>query len=274
MRQQQQMTNLVDRGKLVLATAILLSIFLTWLFSVQLCQASNPFFSTQILSPTNSTYDTERIVLETVTNGLTGANVHYSVNYSLDGKENVTVPFTVESHQGSFQITMTGCSTLPLLPDGSHHVTVCQEVEADSSPPMAYSERYTIDFTVDDQSSPSILSLSIGNKTYTQDTLQLNFTLDSPTCWIGYSLDKQSNVTVVGNTTLTNLPAGSHDIQIFANDTVGNMANTNITYFTISQPSNNIDSNQTNIILAIAATVTLVVVYLAILKSRSRQVLK
>jgi hypothetical protein len=162
---------------------------------------------------------------------------------------------------------MKGYSTLPSLSEGYHCIRVYQKVEADSSPPMTYSERYTVNFIVDNQKSPSIGNLSIENKTYTQDSLQLNFTLDEPTSWMGYSIDKQTNITTDGNTTLTNLPAGSHEIQVFANDTAGNMAASDIAYFTAAQMSNE-TSNQTNlssmalfVIIIIAVPLSLLVLF-------------
>jgi hypothetical protein len=63
---------------------------------------------------------------------------------------------------------------------------------------------------------------------------------------MGYSIDKQANITTDGNTTLTNLPTGSHEIQVFANDTAGNMVASDIAYFTVAQMSNE-TSNQTNL---------------------------
>jgi hypothetical protein len=267
MRKEQSIINGVDMGKPVMATAILLVIFLSFLFSIQLSQASNPWFSTVIVSPTNRTYSTDRIVLETTTNGLTGANVHYSITYSLDDKENITVPFTTESHERSFSITMKGYSTLPSLSEGSHSITIYQKVKADCTPPITHSEIYTVNFTVDDQKSPAIGNLSIENKTYTQDSLQLNFTIDEATSWMGYSLDKQANITTDGDTTLTNLPVGSHEIQVFANDTAGNMAASDIAYFTAAQISNE-TSNQTNlssmalfVIIILAVPLSLLVLF-------------
>jgi len=54
---------------------------------VGVAEASNPWFSTIIKSPTNSTYNTSPLILETTTNGLSGSNVYYSSTYSLDGSK-------------------------------------------------------------------------------------------------------------------------------------------------------------------------------------------
>lgn len=37
------------------------------------------------------------------------------------------------------------------------------------------------------------------NATYTAPTVDLNFTINEPAKWIGYSLDWQNNITITGN---------------------------------------------------------------------------
>jgi hypothetical protein len=132
-----------------------------------MANASNPMFSTQIQSPTNSTYSTGLINLETVTVCLIGSNIYYTTIYSLDGKENITIPLTAEHNEKSFQTTMKGLATLPLLSAGSHNVTVYQEVEAKSTPPEVYYESYAVSFSVAQQiqSNPSISFSPTPNQT-------------------------------------------------------------------------------------------------------------
>lgn len=64
------------------------------------------------------------------------------------------------------------------------------------------------------------------NVAYYKSHVPLNYTVTEPTSWIGYSLDNEPNVTITGNTTLIGLTDGSHDITLFANDTLGNMCAT------------------------------------------------
>ena len=63
--------------------------------------------------------------------------------------------------------------------------------------------------------------------------IPLNFTVNEPVSWIGYSLDKQANVTITENVTLTTLFEGYHDIIVFANDTFGNMGASERVFFTV-----------------------------------------
>ena len=51
--------------------------------------------------------------------------------------------------------------------------------------------------------------------------------------WMGYSLNGQQNKTILGNTTLTFPSDGSHQIQVFGNDSIGTMYQSNFKYFTV-----------------------------------------
>jgi len=94
---------------------------------------------------------------------------------------------------------------------------------------------YQLDF-----SPPEITIISPENKTYRAETVPLTFTVNESTSWMGYSLDGQENETITGNTTLTNLNNGSHNIIIHANDTSGNMGSSSKVYFTTSSPIHNL----------------------------------
>ena len=79
--------------------------------------------------------------------------------------------------------------------------------------------------------APIITITSPENKTYQRVTL--DFTLNRGAQWMGYSLDGQANVTVTGQTRLSNLAQGGHHIVMFANDSAGNMGISNSVYFSI-----------------------------------------
>jgi hypothetical protein len=96
---------------------------------------------------------------------------------------------------------------------------------------------YTASFSIVDTTPPTIQIISPQNTTYAANDVDLTFIIDEPTYWIGYSLDGQANVTSNGNTILTSLGEGSHNIIVYANDTYGNMGFSNIVYFTIDTTS-------------------------------------
>jgi hypothetical protein len=81
---------------------------------------------------------------------------------------------------------------------------------------------------------PTIHILSPQNQTYVRNYTSLNYTIDdySAISWAGYNLDGQANVTITGNTTLTNIPLGGHSIVVYSNDTFGNMGFSETVSFT------------------------------------------
>ena len=64
----------------------------------------------------------------------------------------------------------------------------------------------------------------------------LNFTVDQPTSWLGYSLDNLANVTIGGNTTLTGLSVGNHSLVVYGNNTFGDMAKSETIHFIAKEP--------------------------------------
>jgi len=87
---------------------------------------------------------------------------------------------------------------------------------------------------IPDVTPPTINILSPLNATYGTNFVDLTFTIDEPTSWIGYSLDNQQNSTIAGNITLTDLSEGAHHVIIYANDTSGNMGLSSRVYFTLN----------------------------------------
>jgi len=99
---------------------------------------------------------------------------------------------------------------------------------------------------VTDLYPPNIVVLSPENKTYSADSVPLNFTVDETTSWMGYSLDGQANVTTAVNTTLSSLLDGMHHVVVYANDTTGNMGASSTVYFTVdTTPPNITEVSQT-----------------------------
>ncbi|MDH5374686.1 MAG: cohesin domain-containing protein [Candidatus Bathyarchaeota archaeon] len=80
---------------------------------------------------------------------------------------------------------------------------------------------------------PSVTIISPQNTTYATSSVPLTFFVNASTSWIGYSLDNEANVTIAGNTTLTSLSDGCHNVVVYANDTFGNMGNSGKIYFTV-----------------------------------------
>ena len=84
---------------------------------------------------------------------------------------------------------------------------------------------------------PPVISVVSPKKTnFDSSEVSLNFTINKPAYWIGYSLDGKQNVTVAGNATLTGLFRGLHNVTLYTNDTFGNMVASSTITFTVGTP--------------------------------------
>jgi hypothetical protein len=114
-----------------------------------------------------------------------------------------------------------------------------------------------------DLTPPTIKILSPENRTYELSEVVLNFTVNELVSNMSYSLDGQSNVTILGNTTLSELSAGFHMLIVYAQDTAGNVGDSKILSFTMSedqQPDPEIEPFPTVLVVAVLVTVLAIVV--------------
>lgn len=190
----------------------------------------------------------------------------HMLTYDIDGEYDGHIPLVLEKPTEIHVINPTiGLVVLPELSDGSHRLTihvVCGLYNYyGAGPPGApfkptapgssnYEASWThiIYFTIDsnepyqpqppemkDSTAPTIAHISLGNTTYHAPDLPLNFTVDEPVSWTGYSLDGQRNVTVGGNVTLLELSVGQHTLTVYANDTAGNSAASETISFIVAE---------------------------------------
>ena len=180
-----------------------------------------------------------------------------SINYTIDDGEPHAIP-TNESqyYTSSFPKHVFEYNTNLTLDKGMHKIQVIYEAEcfylitvtytAENTTlshnigtyPVNYSsvKMYGTTEPIAFAIAPFILAPE--NVIYNESTIPLTIVLDnSITTWVGYSLDGKGNVTVTGNTTLTGLSNGEHNIKVFTNDTLGNIYSSQSTNFTIDVPS-------------------------------------
>jgi N-acetylneuraminic acid mutarotase len=101
-------------------------------------------------------------------------------------------------------------------------------------PPVSVNEKYT-PFGYG-TAPPEIAVISPENKTYATGSVSLAFTLNKPVQWTGYSLDNQDNVTISGNTTISGLSNGSHNVTVYARDEFENTGASETINFTVDVP--------------------------------------
>jgi len=244
---------------------------------VKIAKASYPISTgIKIISPTNTTYSPRLLILNASFRAMVGRNINYSMAYSLDGRENVTIPIVIQGKEMSFRATISGFVTLPKLSEGPHSVTVYSEIDLYNVgiggiyyPKYVVLEHNTVCFTIDDGYPTVISNLSLENKTYSQNDLSLNFTTDQPTSWIGYCLDGKTNMTIAGNTTLMGLSDGEHNVTVYAKDNAGNMGTSETIYFNIAEKLEP-EPFPTTLVIAVVATVAAIGVGLLVYFKKRR----
>lgn len=83
---------------------------------------------------------------------------------------------------------------------------------------------------------PEVAIVSPENQTYNATDVSLVFAVDKPIVWMGYSLDRQDNVTVTGNTTIAGLSNGLHNVTVYVKDDFDNVGTSETIYFTVEVP--------------------------------------
>jgi hypothetical protein len=160
-----------------------------------------------------------------------------SVSYQLDGEyyDEISVKSSLES-PFDYSVNLTN------LTDGVHALKVYAyasgwviEMHGLWEYEVPINSSSTVYFNVD-ANPPKITILPFENKTQGILDIPLIFTLNEPTSKISYSLDGQDNVTVSGNTTLTDLSNGKHSVTVYAIDTAGHTGVSETVYFSVKVP--------------------------------------
>jgi hypothetical protein len=165
--------------------------------------------------------------------------------------------------------------SLTEIPEGKQTVTITVRGEGDYVENMVLYYFYTVGsctvgFTID-TIPPSVSVLELENRTCVEDDVPLNFVASESVSKASYALDGQENVTIDGNTTLTGLSNGVHNVTVYAWDDAGNVGSSEMVCFTISEPEPTPEPFSTTMVIAPVASVAVVgVVLLVYLKKRKR----
>jgi hypothetical protein len=82
---------------------------------------------------------------------------------------------------------------------------------------------------------PKISVLSPIAQTYNETSVPLVFTVGKRVNWTGYSLDGKETITITGNTTLTGLSSGLHNVTVYAKDLVDTETSDTV-WFNVAEP--------------------------------------
>ena len=187
-----------------------------------------------LFSPLNRTYDSRFLTLDF--GFALGWGIQYSLNYVIDGKYGGPMPYVIKNPEELHVIYYaTGSVKLPELTEVSHSLTVSLEAPGITAHRSSYAD--TIYFAID-LAPPNMSIISPANKNYmvaniTALNIPLDFTVSENVSRVVYNLDGLDNVTIAGNTTLTGLSVGEHNLTIYAWDAVDHVAVSETTYFAI-----------------------------------------
>jgi hypothetical protein len=170
-----------------------------------------------------------------------------SIQYYLDGE---FAGDLTEIPQDSKFISLS--TTLDGLADGEHSLEIKTTTNGrywhqvggfeagdtpawDDSDAPIYDSSGLVNFTIK-ITSPSVSVLSPVNKTYDVSDVPLSFTVKEPISQINYSLDGKEDLLILGNTTLTGLANGDHNLTVYAKDEAGNIGVSKTIFFSIKVP--------------------------------------
>ena len=211
---------------------------------------ANP--SITVESPTNSTYNTTslslKIMVNTYKTGYWGAPEEEALRqftYTLDGKnpEPITITGVFVAQNPGGDVNFYASTSLENLTEGLHTLNVrvvlnYSDLTHNGEEHYKYhtESESTVCFSVD-TGPPEVVVYSLENKSYYTTDVPLNFTVSESDIQMTYSLDGRENVTTVGNTTLTNLSSGVHNVTVYAIDVVGNVGfSETITFTVVEEP--------------------------------------
>jgi len=170
----------------------------------------------------------------------------YGIRFYLDGDscENIIEPAIMKDSLTRYSATLVG------LEDGFHSLYVVAYVKyyASMLQPADGSGVSNVFYFHVYAAPPDISILSVQNKNYGTADIALNFTVNEPVSWIGYSLDGEANVTITEKTVLTSsfgqdnyymvlpkLPEGSHTLVVYVEDAYGILGESEPFHFTVTE---------------------------------------
>lgn len=179
---------------------------------------------------------------------------------------------------------LTYFSTNLTVPEGKHNITVWAtqigNYQEDTGQKFQGSELIrinsyhlggsaTVSFAVD-CTAPTVLVLSSGNKTYNTADVPLQFNVNESESQYTYCLDGQPATIVKGNSTLTNLSNGNHNLTVYAVDAAGNVGTSETVSFEVDVPFPTI---QVTVAVAILSAVVILLPILLFKRRKSKAAL-
>jgi hypothetical protein len=191
-----------------------------------------------ISSPKNNTaYATNRLQLVfnvTAPQSKTASStIVQIVTYQADWMDKTVDVFMGGQEQVSLSLQFSN------IPEGPHRIII-QAVgsgvymEGLSYKEFRISSSSELRFSID--TIPPTITIKETLNTTSDQEIPLDFIVNETTSTVSYVLDNNQNVTIVGNTTLHDLPVGGHNLTFYAWDLAGNVGASQTALFTVQVP--------------------------------------
>ncbi len=180
------------------------------------------------------------------------------------------MPYVIENAEELHVVYHThGLVKLPQLPEGSHSLTVYLEAYGLVAHKSSYAD--TVNFAVD-TTPPNVSILSPVNKTYTSANITtakipLDFTFSENVSQVAFNLDCEEVTSIAGNTTLTGLSIGPHNVTVYAQDLAGNAASETVNFVMAAEPEPQpeLEAFQPTTLVAVASGASTAIIGIALL---------
>ena len=194
-----------------------------------------------VSSPKNNTvYDVNDIAVAfNVSTKGTSVSSIYGIYFEASWIEDKVLAYKQNSHSPGFHSFWSYGETFWDLPDGEYSITITARGGGGYAEGMTlYSYSMTtisvVNFTV--ATPPAVSVISPMNMTYGSSDVKLNFIVNKEPSVLKYSLDGQEPSIFYGNTTLTGLANGEHNVTIYVWDASGNLGVSECISFNVAKP--------------------------------------
>jgi hypothetical protein len=126
----------------------------------------------------------------------------------------------------------------------------------------------SVNFVID--KVPVVSFLSFENRTFNNSTVPLNFTIDQSVSKVTYTLDGEKTVAINGNSTLTGLSNGYHNVTIYATNEFENTGSSETVTFSIDYMPLDKEEPFPSLIVAVSAAALIMLVAGLLIFSKKR----
>ena len=225
-----------------------------------------------VSSPKNNTvYDVNDIAVAfNVSTKGTSVSSIYGIYFEATWIDDNVIAYKQNSHGSEFSRFWSYGETFWDLPDGEYSIILTALGGGGYAKEMtSYSYSMTtisvVNFTI--ATPPEVSVISPLNVTYSSSDVKLDFIVNKEPSVLKYSIDGQEASILSGNTTLTGLTNGAHNVTIYVWDASGKLGVSECISFNVAKPESFLTSFSITPIASVAVAGICIMVYLRRQKS-------